>query len=94
MVIDDGYITSDDSTIDMVIVSSIIDETIDFLKKGLDLIGKNFTEYMCINELWHLFDDKYFILGVMHVSLTELLDYFGVGLTEEEKNDIISRYSG
>lgn len=94
MVIDDGYVYKDESSLDMGIVSSVAKRVINILTENLELQGKIFVEYMCTNSLWHLLDDKYLMFGLMNSDVKELLEIFGVGMTEVEKNDIISRYSG
>lgn len=88
-----GIFFKDEFSLDMVAVGSITERVVNTLKENLELQGKNFVEYMCINSLWHLFDDKYLMFGLMDSDIKELFDIFGVGLTEVERDDIISRYN-
>lgn len=62
------------------------------LEKYIESVGKDFINYMSEFNLWNLFSDGDFVWCLMHADIEELIHFFGVGLSEGEKNDIISRY--
>lgn len=63
------------------------------LKEILSWVGKDLVEYMDENNLWVLFDDSDLMVGTMNSGLEDTLVFFGGGLSEDEKCEIVSRYN-
>lgn len=75
-------------------VTKITVSILSFLEENISFIGKDFIDYMNQNDLWVLLDDSGLLKGLMCSDLNEILDFFGTGLSEDEKNTIMSRYYG
>lgn len=72
--------------IDICVSVSLLEE----LDEALKVVGRNLVEYMNENDLWKLLDDEVVIFTLIETGIKEDMELFGGGLSEDERNKIIS----